>query len=240
MLFDELTLYDQARLKLHSLLADRLPEKASVEATAAAYAYWVCTVVRRHHAEWDTAIHDYAERAARDADHEIEAEQHELERLRTVLRAVHANSWLLDIGAGWGRLSAVCDSLGWQTVSLEPFRLGTLLMQRNGRSRIVQATGEALPFPPAMFSTVLIGWVLHHDAPDLDAGRIVREAARVTAPGGCLVSIEPLSEEFDRSQWLGLLSAAGFSVNCAEDFYTMPQSSGDVEQYALAVGTKAP
>ena len=238
MLCDELTLYDQTCRKLYSLLAGRLPNKADLEATVTAYAYWVCTIVQRHRTAWETTIQDYAKRAVRDAENEIEAEQRELDRLRTALRAVRVNSWLLDIGAGWGRLSAVCDSLGWQTVSLEPSRLGTLLMQRSGHRRIVQATGEALPFPAAMFSTVLVGWVLHHDAPDLDAGLILREAARVAEPGGCLVSIEPLSDGFDRLKWLQLLSTAGFSVDCSEDFYTMPQSSGDVKQYALAVGTR--
>ena len=86
-------------------------------------------------------------------------------------------------------------------------------MRRSGRRRIVQVTGETLPFPAATFAAVLIGWVLHHDAPDLDAARILREAARVTLPGGRLISIEPLSDEFDRSKWLGLLDAAGFVVS---------------------------
>jgi SAM-dependent methyltransferase len=238
MSLDELALYDQTRLKLHGLLADRLPNDVDVDAMTTAYAYWVCTIVRRHQADWEATVHNYAERAVRDAMRENEAEQRELDRLAAALRTTHATGKLLDIGAGWGRLSEVCNSLGWQTFSLEPTALGTHLLRRHGHARTVQATGEVLPFPAATFPAVLIGWVLHHDAPDLDAARMMHEAARVTAPGGCLISIEPLSAEFDRAKWLWLLDAAGFAVRSAEDFYTMPQASGGTEQYALAVGVR--
>jgi SAM-dependent methyltransferase len=170
---------------------------------------------------------------------ESEAEQRELDRLSAALRTTNATGKLLDIGAGWGRLSEMCDSLRWQTFSLEPTALGTHLLRRHGHDRTVQATGEFLPFPAATFPAVLIGWVLHHDAPDLDAARMMHEAARVTAPGGCLISIEPLSDEFDRAKWLGLLDAAGFVVNRAEDFYSMPQANGETKCYALAVGVRS-
>ena len=238
MSLDELALYDQTRLKLHDLLANRLPSNVDVDAMTTAYAYWVCTIVRRHQADWEATVHDYAERAVRDATRESEAEQRELDRLSAALRTTTAIGKLLDIGAGWGRLSEVCDSLGWQTFSLEPTTLGAHLLRRHGHDRTIQATGEFLPFPAATFPAVLIGWVLHHDAHDLDAARMMHEAARVTARDGYLISIEPLSDEFDRAKWLGLLDAAGFAVNRAEDFYTMPRSRGGTEQYALAVGVR--
>ena len=57
---------------------------------ATAYAYWVCTIVRRHKADWEATVHDYAERAIRDAAMESEAEQRELDRLAAALRTTHA------------------------------------------------------------------------------------------------------------------------------------------------------
>lgn len=42
-----------------------------------------------------------------------------------------------------------------------------------------------------MFHTALIGWVLHHDADDVNTSQLLHEVARVTAPGGLLLSIAP-------------------------------------------------
>ncbi len=112
MSFDELALYDQTCLKLREIFAGQLPEDVNVETTTTAYAYWVCTIVRRHHADWEATIYDYAECAVRDAVQESEAEQRELDRLLAALRTTRATGKLLDIGAGWGRLSGVCDALG--------------------------------------------------------------------------------------------------------------------------------
>jgi hypothetical protein len=86
---------------------------------------------------------------------------------------------------------------------------------------------------------VLVGWVLHHDAPDLDAARIVREVARVVTPGGQVLSIEPLSADFDLDKWTRLLNDAGFRVGDNHEFFKMPDGHGAMERYTLAVASRA-
>jgi hypothetical protein len=80
--------------------------------------------------------------------------------------------------------------------------------------------------------------VLHHGSPNLDAARIARQAARVTAPDGILLSIEPLGERFDQEEWTRLLTNAGFEVNSTESFFETKNSRGETQYYALAIGTR--
>jgi len=95
-------------------------------------------------------------------------------------------------------------------------------MRRSGLRQVICSVGEALPFASATFATAVIGWVLHHDAPDLDAMGIVREAARVVGPGGRLLSVEPLDGRFDVDKWMRLLHSAGFAVEGVQEFFQMP------------------
>lgn len=135
-------------------------------------------------------------------------------------------------------MAALYAQVGLAAYYAEPAALGTQLMRRAEIRRVVRAKGEALPFPAGAFHTTVIGWVLHHDSGDVDAACIVREAARVTAPGGQLLSVEPLDARFDQTKWTSLLTGAGFEVRCVEVFCERAKSQDEVSHYALLVGAR--
>jgi len=232
----ELILYDQTRQRLRLMVTDRLPAMVDLEPLLTAYAYWVCGQVKRRGADWEEALREYADLACRRAADESEAEQREIALLRREL--ARARGPLLDVGAGWGRLASLYAELGLPAVYVEPEPLGTLLMRRSGLHLVVRSVGEALPFASATFAVAVIGWVLHHDAPDLDARGIVREAARVVGPDGQLLSVEPLDGHFDVEKWTQLLHSAGFEIEGMHEFFQMPDEGGAVERYALAVACR--
>jgi SAM-dependent methyltransferase len=233
---DDLTLYDLTRQRLREALAGRLSGKADLESTLTAYAYWVCTIVSERGADWEAMLRDHVDIALRHAADESETERREVALLRRELARAHGP--VLDVGAGWGRLAPLYDELGLQAVYVEPAQLGTQLMRRDGLGQVVRSMGEALPFADGTFPTTVIGWVLHHNSADLDAAGIACQAARVTTPGGRLLSIEPLRAEFDQEKWTGLLTQAGFKVDEVERFFEMKTSHGEIEHHALAIGTR--
>ncbi len=235
---DGLALYDLTCRRLRDELAGRLPDGADLEATVTAYAYWVCSVVQKRGANWETTLQEYISHAARDAVRETEAEQAEFALLGQMLRNVAGDGPLLDVGAGWGRLAPLYDEAGLRAVYVEPTALGTQLMRRNGLRRVAAAVGEALPFPAATFRAALIGWVLHHHSSDLDAVGILREAVRVLAPGGWLFSIEPLLPGFNLELWRAMLAQAGITAGDAHEFYRMPDGRGGLEHYTLVCAQK--
>jgi len=233
---EELALYDRTRQRLRQVLAGQLPGDVDLESTLTAYAYWVCTTVSKRGADWEATLHEYAGIALRRAADESETERREVALLRREL--ARARGPVLDVGAGWGRLAPLYDEAGLRAVYVEPETLGTQLMRCDGLSRIVRSVGEALPFADDAFPATVIGWVLHHDSSDLDAASIVRQMARVTGPGGILLSVEPLAARFDQEKWTGLFTRAGFEVNAVERFFEMETSRGETEHHALAVGTR--
>ncbi len=227
---NELTLYDQTRQKLRHALAGRFPDGFDLENTLIAYAYWVCTVVRNRGKDWETTIQEYASLALSDAVLESQAEQIELDLLRAGLG--RAAGPLLDVGAGWGRYAGLYHDLGLQAVYLEPSYLGCQLQQRSGLRRSVRSLGQRLGFKSRAFGSAVIGWVLHHDAPEVPAAAILDEIARVLAPGGLLLSVEPLSGSFDEPKWRSLLEASGFAVQHVQVFFEMAPTPDKTEQYA--------
>jgi len=235
-LADELILYDRTRERLWEALSGQLPGDVDLESTLTAYAYWVCTTVSKRGADWEATLRDYANIALRRAARESEAERREVALLRPEL--ARGRGLVLDVGAGWGRLAPLYDELGLRAIYVEPATLGTQLMKRSSLDRIVCSMGEALPFADGTFPTVVIGWVLHHNSAHLDAAGIACQAARVTAPGGTLLSVEPLRAEFGQEKWTGLLTKAGFEVNSVEKFFETESSRGEIEHHALAVGTR--
>lgn len=235
---DGLALYDLTCRRLRDELAGRLPDGADLEATVTAYAYWVCSVVQKRGANWETTLQEYIGHAARDAVRETEAEQAEFAQVRRALRGVAAGGALLDIGAGWGRLAPLYEAADLAAVYVEPTDLGVRLMRRRDLRRVAIAKGEMLPFRAGMFDAALIGWVLHHHSAELDAARIAAEVARVLAPGGWLFSIEPLRPGFDMARWRELLAQAGITIDEAHEFYRMPNGRGDEERYTLVIGHK--
>lgn len=235
---DDLTLYDLTRQRLRQVLAGQLPGDVDLEGILTSYAYWVCTTASKRGAAWEAALYNYTEIALRRAADEGEAERREITLLRREL--ARARGPVLDVGAGWGRLASLYADLGLPAVYVEPEPLGTRLMRRSGLRRVVCSVGETLPFAVAVFHAAVIGWVLHHDAPGLDAMGIVREVARVVAPGGYLLSIEPLDSIFDDEKWTRLLCGAGFEVDSMQEFFRMPDKHGTVERYTLAIARRRP
>jgi SAM-dependent methyltransferase len=235
---DVLALYDLTRQRLCAALTGRLPAAANFERALTAYAYWVCSAVQQRSVDWEATLGEYVEYALRDAARETEAEQAELAQVRRALRGVAAGGALLDIGAGWGRLSPLYEEAGMNAVYVEPTDLGVRLMRRRDLRRVAAAKGEMLPFGAGMFDAALIGWVLHHHSAELDAARMVAEVARVLVPGGRLFSVEPLRPGFDMARWRELLAQAGITVDEAHEFYRMPNSRGDEERHTLVIGQK--
>lgn len=105
---------------------------------------------------------------------------------------------------------------------------------------MVTAVGEALPFPASTFGVALIGWVLHHHPADVNATAILAETARVLAPGGWLLSVEPIRESFDLGQWRDLLAQPSVEIAVCDiqEFYHMPTATGGGERHTLLIGQK--
>lgn len=95
---------------------------------------------------------------------------------------------LLEIGCGeGGNLYHLGARPGWVGID---FAVPKLAVARRELPavRVAAADAARLPFADDSFAAVLIRDVLHHVD---DRPAVVREAARVLAPGGCLAAIEP-------------------------------------------------
>jgi SAM-dependent methyltransferase len=235
-ILDELALYDLTRNELRRLLNNRLPADFDLENTIAAYAYWVCTVACNRGKDWETTLQEYVDLAIRDAQLESQSEQIELNLLSHELR--NAASPLLDVGAGWGRFGALYAACGLQAFFGEPTSLGCQLLRRNGLTRSVCCLGQSLSFPADVFQSVVIGWVLHHDAPDVPSTTILKEIYRVIAPRGRLFSIEPLSEDFSEQKWRELVKGAGFEVERLVVFFEKPVPDKKRERYGYLAAVR--
>lgn len=233
---DELALYDLTRDRLRQSLSNQFPADFDLENTITAYAYWTCTVMRKHGKDWQTAVHEYIDVALRDAVLESQAEEVELELLGHELH--HFSGPLLDVGAGWGRFSSLYQECGLQAVYAEPSSLGCRLLRRNVPGNPVRCLGQKLSFPSGAFNGTVIGWVLHHDAPDVPAADILSEIARVTASSGRLLSVEPLSDEFDAQKWRELVESAGFEVEKLIEFFDLSGFPKKSEKYAYLVAVR--
>lgn len=226
----KLVLYDKTRDELRLRLSDRFPVDFDLEKTITAYAYWVCTVMRNHGKEWENTVQEYVDLAVRNALLEAEAGKIEMELLRREL--AHCASPLVDVGAGWGRFGPLYAGYELKAVYVEPTDLGCRLLRRNALERSARCLGQALCFPKGAFQSAVIGWVLHHESPDVPANAILSEISRVLSSSGRLLSVEPLSGDFDAQKWCYLVESAGFVVENLENFFDLSVSGKKREQYA--------
>ncbi|SFL77307.1 class I SAM-dependent methyltransferase [Methylobacterium pseudosasicola] len=99
---------------------------------------------------------------------------------------------LLDIGCGPGTLAKRLTEDGAAVTGIDPgaAALETARAAVPG-ARFEAASAEALPFPAATFDGAVMLNALHHVP---DPASALAEAARVLAPGGLLVVVEPLAE----------------------------------------------
>lgn len=113
----------------------------------------------------------------------------ELPAFRALLRATEARFYaslpfpdpVLDLGCGDGHFGAVALSRP-PDVGLDPAASPLREALRRGAYRLLlQANGARMPFPDAVFGTVVSNCVLEHIP---EVGPVVREVARVLRPGG--------------------------------------------------------
>jgi demethylmenaquinone methyltransferase/2-methoxy-6-polyprenyl-1,4-benzoquinol methylase len=109
---------------------------------------------------------------------------------------------VLDVGVGTGDLALAVARRGRHIVGTDfcrPMLQAAQPKIAGQRPGIVLVEGDALapPFPDGMFAAVMAGFSLRNVA-DLD--RTLREARRVTMPGGRLVSLEMVPP--DRWRWV--------------------------------------
>ena len=97
------------------------------------------------------------------------------------------NRTILDVGCGLGMYTAAFRRYSADVYGVEVERERAVQATERAKG-VAQAVGEALPFPDNTFSVVFSHEVLEHVADDR---QVVREAVRVTRPGGYLVVFVP-------------------------------------------------
>lgn len=99
---------------------------------------------------------------------------------REWLERCGARGPILDVGCGTGINMDMLDELG-PTTGIDVSAIALRFCGDRGRSDLVQAAGQRLPFPDGSFGLVAAIDVVEHIEADQDA---VAEWARVVAPGG--------------------------------------------------------
>lgn len=108
-------------------------------------------------------------------------------------RLIAASSGLVcDVGAGVGSLVREISSTR-QVVGVEPSVELTREALRAGRP-VVLGSGTQLPFPDASVGCVVLERVLQHVS---ELERVLLECARVLAPGGRLIAVDPVHAEVE-------------------------------------------
>jgi SAM-dependent methyltransferase len=102
-----------------------------------------------------------------------------------------SNARLLDVGCNWGRWSMAASRRGYRAIGIDPSLAAVQAAYRvsrevNAPADFVVGDGRSLPFPDHSFDVVFSYSVLQHFSKD-DARESIREAARVTRPGGTVL-----------------------------------------------------
>lgn len=98
---------------------------------------------------------------------------------------------LLDIGCNWGRWTIAASRRGYSAIGVDPGLAAVEAAYRVSRhlkapADFVVSDGRNLPFPDGSFHVVFSYSVLQHFSKE-DARACIREAARVTRPGGTVL-----------------------------------------------------
>lgn len=112
---------------------------------------------------------------------------------------------VLEIGCGDGRITRQLAPGPELLAGVEPCADQAAIAGRIKGACIAAAAAEHLPFADNAFDTVLFTLSLHH----AESAAALREAARVTRPGGAIVAVEPhphgtvqlLSHIFEDEGW---------------------------------------
>ena len=98
-----------------------------------------------------------------------------------------------DIGCGSGRVTRLMASMGADVVGLEPNPKALAQAEAEGGGpRYRTAAAEDSGLPDQSVDLALFSFSLHH-CPDMPAA--LREACRITRPGGRIAVIEPLADD---------------------------------------------
>jgi len=131
-------------------------------------------------------------------------------RLGVERAGLPGNPVVLDLASGTGDFSNLVRQLcpGARTVAVDLTHRMLQLARRRGVDRAVCGDAGALPFADASFDCVFIGYGLRN-FPNLNGA--LREIARVTRPGGLLVSLDFFLPQnpLIRNLYLGYLYAQG-------------------------------
>ena len=128
---------------------------------------------------------------------------------------------LLEVGSGDGRLLGWAAAQGAQAVGLDPLHARPGPRHRPPGPPLVAGRGEALPFASGSFELVLYFNSLHH-VPLTEQWRALAEAARVLAPEGELLVVEPLPE----GEYFALLQPVDDETEVRREAYRAMHAAG--------------
>ncbi len=155
----------------------------------------------RHADEWDTL-------------REIHGPEKASEEALLSLLSDTPPGHLLDIGTGTGRIAELLAPYAEHIValdkSLDMLRVARARLQALAPDKVELAQGDFtnLPFPAASFDTVLLHQVLHFAQ---DPALAIKEAARVTRPGGRIAVVDLARHELDELRTRHAHARLGFA-----------------------------
>ena len=155
----------------------------------------------RHAEEWDTL-------------RKVHGPEQACEEALLAALGEDAPGRLLDVGTGTGRIAELLSERADRVValdkSLDMLRVARARLQALGPDKVelVQGDFTDLPFPAASFDTVLLHQVLHFAQ---EPALALREAARVTRPGGRVAVVDLARHELDELRTRHAHARLGFA-----------------------------